>query len=601
MLDNFKKIYALLERTDRPKMMLVMLLMTFTAFIQTAGVASIMPFLTVLANQDMIEKNLWLRFFFTEFGFTSRTAFLYFLGFIAFASFIFGTFLQAATYWVVVRYSQMQQYHLSRRLMADYLHRPYVFFLSRNSSDLAKTVLQETDRAISGTLLPAMRLIGFVLLALTMSAFLIAVQPWLALSIVVVLGSAYGVIYLGARVWLNRIGQDRLVANRERFTAAAEAFAGAKEIRLLGREDDYLERYRQPSQRLARHQATASLLQDLPQYVIEAIAFGGILVLALWLMRDEYGIAHALPVIGLYGLAGKQLIPAFQKIYGMVSAIRFNMPAVEEILNDLSTAARAGQPQVRMETVGLPLLPQRDIAIVDLGYRYPGNERWALRHVDLIIPARTTIGFVGASGAGKSTLIDLLLGLLEPEEGAILIDGTPLTADNVRRWQAALGYVPQHIFLADQHIAANIALGVPEREIDLAAVERAARLANLHEFIMDELPQGYRTLIGERGVRLSGGQRQRIGIARALYRNPAVLLFDEATSALDNPTEQAVMEAIHNLAGEKTILLVAHRLTTVKPCQRIHVLDQGQLVASGSWDELITHSAHFRTLAAGML
>jgi len=443
-------------------------------------------------------------------------------------------------------------------------------------------------------------LLGFFLLALTLSALLIAVQPGLAFSVVVVLGSIYGMIYLGTRVWLNRIGEDRVLANRERFTAAAEAFAGAKEIRLLGREDDYLERYRQPSQRLARHQANAALLQELPQYAIEALAFGGILLLVLILMRDEDGIAHVLPLIGLYGLAGKQLIPAFQKIYGTISAIRFNMPSVESILNDLSAAARDERPSGRIP-VAPPFVPERDIAIVDLGYRYPGSERWALRGVNLTIPARGTVGFVGASGAGKTTLIDLLLGLLEPEEGALLIDGTPLNADSVRRWQAALGYVPQHIFLADQHVAANIALGVPEREIDFAAVEQAARLANLHKFVVRELPQGYRTLIGERGVRLSGGQRQRIGIARALYRNPAVLLFDEATSALDNPTEQAVMEAIHNLAGDKTILLVAHRLTTVKPCQRIHVLEQGQIVESGSWDELIASGARFRALAAGML
>ena len=209
------------------------------------------------------------------------------------------------------------------------------------------------------------------------------------------------------------------------------------------------------------------------------------------------------------------------------------------------------------------------------------------------------MGFVGSSGAGKSTLVDLLLGLLEPEAGEIRIDDTPLTKTNVRQWQAALGYVPQHIFLADQSVAANIALGLPDEQIDHQAVERAARLANLHEFVVNDLPLGYATVIGERGVRLSGGQRQRIGIARALYRDPDVLFFDEATSALDNTTERAVMEAIHNLSGAKTIILVAHRLTTVRPCNTIYVLHKGRMVEQGSYDELSNAGTHFHRLAAG--
>jgi ABC-type multidrug transport system fused ATPase/permease subunit len=205
---------------------------------------------------------------------------------------------------------------------------------------------------------------------------------------------------------------------------------------------------------------------------------------------------------------------------------------------------------------------------------------------------------VGSSGAGKSTLIDILLGLLEPQGGQVLIDDTVLSRSNVRNWQAALGYVPQHIFLADQSVAANIALGVPPEQIDRVAVERAARLANLHDFVSTELAEGYDTIVGERGIRLSGGQRQRIGIARALYRDPDVLIFDEATSALDNATEQAVMEAVHRLSGDKTIILVAHRLSTVRPCDRIFVLDAGQVVEQGNWDELMALEGEFAKLAA---
>ncbi|MCG5510342.1 ABC transporter ATP-binding protein [Ectothiorhodospira lacustris] len=598
MLQSIVKLNALLEPRDRFKVLALALLMIITAFMQMAGVASVMPFLTVLSDPSVVERNAWLNFVYMAIGFESVDGFLYFLGIMAFVIFMSGTALQALTNWAITRFSHMQQYELSRRLMADYLRRPYTFFLTRNSADLAKTVLQEANRAISGVLMPAMRLLSHVLLAAAIILLLIVVEPWLSLGVAVGLGSIYGAIYLAARTWLHRIGRDQVEANRERFTAAAEAFDGAKEIRLLGREGDYLERFRDPSKRFAKNQANVSLLETIPQYAIEAIAFGGVLLLALYLMSGPGGVAQALPLIGLYGLAGKQLIPAFQKIFSTSAALRFNMPAVDNILDDLGDRAGSRPLMLRNHSVK-PLALQRDITINNLTYHYPGSDKPALHNLNLSIPARTTVGFVGASGAGKSTLIDLLLGLLDPDEGDIRIDDERLTSTNIRAWQASLGYVPQQIFLADQSVAENIALGIPAGRIDHDAVRKAARLANLHDFVVKDLPYGYDTVIGERGVRLSGGQRQRIGIARALYRDPAVLLFDEATSALDNATERAVMDAIHNLSKEKTIILVAHRLSTVEPCQCIYVLSQGRVAEQGAWQELLNAGSHLQKLASG--
>ena len=598
MLETIRKINRLLDPRDRGKVAMLMLLMTATAFMQTAGIASVMPFLAVLSDPSVVHSNPWLSTAFERLGFASTDTFLYFLGLAAFVIFVSGTALQALTFWTINRFSHMQQYELSRRLMADYLRRPFIFFLSRNSGDLGKTILQETSQAIGGALMPAMRLLSHLLLAGFIITLLILVRPWLALTVAAAIGSIYGTIYFAARTWLTRIGKDRVLANRERFTAVAEAFAGAKEIRLLGRERDYLERYREPSKRFALHQANSSLLQSLPQYAIEAVAFGGVLILVLYIMAGDGGLAQALPLIGLYALAGRQLIPAFQKIFSTFAALRFNIPAVDNILEDLGD--RAGStPLPPRSPKDAALVPAHAITLSDVRYTYPSAQQPALQHLNLTIPARTTVGFVGSSGAGKSTLVDLLLGLLEPEAGEIRIDDTPLTKPNVRQWQAALGYVPQHIFLADQSVAANIALGLPDEQIDHQAVERAARLANLHEFVVNDLPLGYATVIGERGVRLSGGQRQRIGIARALYRDPDVLFFDEATSALDNTTERAVMEAIHNLSGAKTIILVAHRLTTVRPCNTIYVLHKGRMVEQGSYDELSNAGTHFHRLAAG--
>lgn len=582
------KLYTLVEPRERTRFYWLVGLMILSAFAQTAGVVSIMPFLSVVASPEMVQNNHWLQLAYHWIGAGSTQTFLYYLGFVAFVLYIGGLVLQAATQWAIVRFSHSQQYYLSRRLMAGFLRRPYDFFLDRNSGDLAKTILQETTQAINNALLPAMRLLSFLLVTLAMISVLVVAYPGLALSAAGIVILFYGTIFLLARAWLERIGRDRLAANRERFTAVAEVFAGIKEILLLGRESAYLERFRHPAKRFASHQASATLLENIPLYAIEGLAFGGMLLVVLYLLRGEQGLAGTLPLIGLYALAGKQLIPAFQKIFAAIAAIRFNQPAVDNILAELNDPVKTS---ATVPASGERFSPQQDIRITGLTYRYPGADQPALKDLNLTIPARATVGFIGSSGAGKSTLVDLILGLLTPEQGAILIDGTPLQADNLRRWQASLGYVPQHIFLADQSIAENIALGVPLEAIDRPAVERAARLANLHEFIVRSLPQGFDTIIGERGVRLSGGQRQRIGIARALYRDPEVLLFDEATSALDNATERAVMEAIYNLTGEKTILIVAHRLSTVDSCKTIFLLHNGYLIESGDWSTISKSTA----------
>lgn len=600
MFKTLSKLKALLDPRDYSKVFVLLFLMIVTAFMQTAGIASILPFLAVVSNPDVIDTNTWLSRTYNYLDFDSKDKFLYFLGMAAFVVFVLATALQALTQWAMTRYALMQQYELSRRLMADYLQRPYTFFLNRNSGDLAKNVLQETSQAISGGLMPALRLVSQVLLAGAIVTLLIAIYPIMAMIVAITLGSIYGLIYFLARSWLNKIGKDRVQANSERFRAAAEAFAGAKEIRLLSREFDYLERYRNPSKRFAKHQANSALLQNLPQYAIEMIAFGGILLVVLYLMAGHGGIETALPLIGAYGLAGRQLIPAFQKIFTSISQMRFNAAAVDNILADLGAQSDSVAFAKRSEKIK-PLIPSNSIRLRDITYHYPDSEEPALNRLNLTIQANTTVGFVGPSGAGKSTLVDLLLGLLPADKGEVSIDDQQLTVTNTRNWQAAIGYVPQHIFLADQSVASNIALGLKDSQIDQKAVERAARLANLHDFVTNQLPQGYDTIIGERGVRLSGGQRQRIGIARALYRDPGVIFFDEATSALDNATERAVMEAIHNLSGTKTILLVAHRLSTVRPCDCIYLMIDGELAEQGKWDELMGRAgSNFKKLASGL-
>jgi ABC-type multidrug transport system fused ATPase/permease subunit len=283
-------------------------------------------------------------------------------------------------------------------------------------------------------------------------------------------------------------------------------------------------------------------------------------------------------------------------IYHSLTQLRSSAPVLDAIHRDITETAGSPRPA----RAGSDVLHLHDLLeLVAVDYTYPQADRPVLQGLSLTIPARTTVGIVGGTGAGKTTAVDVMLGLLTPDAGELRVDGVPITSETLRAWQNTIGYVPQQIFLVDDSVAANIAFGIPEGQVDHAAVERAARVANLHDFVMGELAQGYQTFVGERGVRLSGGQRQRIGIARALYHDPDVLILDEATSALDNLTERAVMEAVHNLSHEKTIIMIAHRLSTVKDCETIFLMERGRLVAQGRYDALVAENETFRRMAVG--
>jgi ABC-type multidrug transport system fused ATPase/permease subunit len=324
-----------------------------------------------------------------------------------------------------------------------------------------------------------------------------------------------------------------------------------------------------------------------------------LMILVLLFAGDGGSLAGVLPLLAIYAFAGLRLLPSMQQIYSELTMIRFNRMALDSLHADMAEihASRHELPPeaVRVEPVHL----KERLDLVDVHYSYPLAERPALRGLTLSIPARTTVGIVGGTGAGKTTTVDLVLGLLELQTGRIEADGVPIERANMRAWQNTIGYVPQAIFLIDDTVSANIAFGLPAERIDQEAVERAAKIAELHGFVTEELPQGYATRVGERGVRLSGGQRQRIGIARALYHDPDVLIMDEATSALDNLTERAVMDAVHNLGHAKTIVLIAHRLTTVQACDTIFMMEGGRLVAQGTYDELLRKSGKFRAMAVG--
>jgi ABC-type multidrug transport system fused ATPase/permease subunit len=304
-------------------------------------------------------------------------------------------------------------------------------------------------------------------------------------------------------------------------------------------------------------------------------------------------LADIVPTLGVFGFAVLKIFPSIQQIYHALTQIRFAAPTLAKLHEELVVTAS----QNNLQSLDTKLRLTDALTLDNVSFAYPTAGRAALHELSFCIKANTTVGIVGGTGAGKTTAVDLILGLLLPDSGQITVDGTPLSSGNLREWQKMIGYVPQQIFLSDDSVAANIAFGRSPQDRDMAAIEQASRLAALHDFVMCDLPKGYDTEVGERGVRLSGGQRQRIGIARALYHDPSVLILDEATSALDNLTERSVMDAVKNLAHAKTIIMIAHRLTTVRECDTIFLLENGKLVAQGTFDELVDGHEAFRRMA----
>lgn len=593
MLKTYHLIWGLLIPAERLRFVGLIFVTILSSIVELFGVAGILPFLSVLSDPTLFETNPLLQWYYQFYAFETAKDATVMMGGMLLLLIVTSMAIRAGVTYVQIRFGLMRGYTLSARLLQGYLQQEYVFHLSRNTSDLGQTLLSEVDAVVRGSILPAILVITHVLTVLYIGALLFFVEPYVALGATGVLMGTYLSVALFFRRRLTRTGERRVEANGARFKVVQEVSGGLKEIKFTGLEQTSLKRFRAPARELAQHQTSGQTISRLPRYVLEATAYSGFIIMILLLILIQgQSMGSLVPLLGLIGMSAGKLFPALQQMFQQISTIQFTDAALER-LSDRLHALNPPQPVADAPALRLTTELQLD----QLRYRYPSGEKDTLNGLSARIPAHTTVGIVGGTGAGKTTVIDLILGLLRPDQGTILVDGTPITDDSVRGWQKAIGYVPQTIFLTDDSVASNIAFGLGSDQVDHAAVERAARIANLHDFVISELPDGYDTLVGERGVRLSGGQRQRIGIARALYHDPDLLILDEATSALDNVTERAVMDAVHALGQEKTIVMIAHRLSTVEACDTIFVLEHGQIAAQGNYDTLIAKNALFQKMA----
>jgi ABC-type multidrug transport system fused ATPase/permease subunit len=598
MLSIYRQLYALLDPDERRQFYVLLVLVIGMAVVDMVGVAAVLPFLAVAADPAVTHDSRFLASLYVASGVSTDRAFVMLLGVMVFAFLLLGLVVKVLGQYRIIRFGHLRNHSLSRRLLQSYLRHPYAWFLNRNSADLGAAILAECDKVVGTAMIPAMRVLAQSVSLVFLVGLLVIVNPTVAFVAAIGLAGAYGLILFFVRRRLTRFGIRQLAANAARHRMALEAFGGIKDVKLMGLEGRYAARYDTPSRTFAESSAASQVIGELPRFLLEAVAFGGLVLMILGLLILQDGrVQDILPVLGVFGFAVLKIFPAVQQIYHSLTQMRFIAPMLAKLHGELCRGDLSTEIQDPAQPI-TPLGLTDRLELRDLHFSYPQTERATLCGLSLSVMARTTIGLVGGTGAGKTTAVDLILGLLTPDSGTIDVDGVPLTPANMAAWQRSIGYVPQQIFLTDDSIAANIAFGVPPEARDMAAVERAARLAELHDFVMGELPQGYDTQVGERGVRLSGGQRQRIGIARALYRDPEVLILDEATSALDNLTERAVMAAVTNLAHAKTIIMIAHRLTTVRDCDTIFLLQDGRLAAQGSFETLVAESEVFRRMAS---
>ena len=591
----FQQILTLFSQKDKVPLTLIFFGSILLAFFEIIGVASIAPFMSVVLDSEIIFRNNTLNQVYSYFEYSSTNQFLVHLGVLVVIFLAFANISSALVYFYITYFSKFIGHKISMKLLSKYLNYQYEDFIGLNSSEVSKNILAEVDRVVKGVLLSGLQAASKLILMTAVLIFLFIYNPVIAVALIFALGGSYVLIYFLAQKFLKSIGIKSTAVNFLKYKTINEAMSGMKDIKLRNLENAFIKRFQEPSKNSALYTAQGLVIAMLPRYFLELIAFGGVIFAVIYLISIDYPTDTIIPILSVYALAGYRLLPAMQNIYSAVSMIRYNQKALEIISLELS-AIPAFENQLSSEPPQQENMQfQNYISLDDVSYFYPETHVPILENMNLKISANTTVGFIGKTGSGKTTLVDVIMGLLPLTKGQLLVDDVRIDSKNLRPWQRMFGYVPQSIYLIDEDIRSNIGFGIEADLIDDQKIMAAVKMANLNDLI-DSLEDGVHTKIGEDGIKLSGGQRQRIGIARALYHQPQILVFDEATSALDTLTEVEVMNAINSLATKITIIIIAHRVKTLKNCDMIFMLKNGKIEDSGSYDALSATNELFKDL-----
>jgi len=566
-----RKLWAVLTPNERRCAVILLGLMFIGMILEMLSVGLIVPALALLTQRDVAVRYPSVQVFFEMLGNPSvQSIVLGGLLVLVVVYFVKAVFLAFLT-WRQARFVFSLRARLSQQLFAVYLSQPYTFHLQRNSAKLISHAVNEVNQFAQNGMIPGMLLLAESLVVFGLCSLLVVVEPIGAAIVMGVLGTASWGFYRLTRSRIAHWGKARQHLDRLSMQHLQQGLGGVKEAKLLGRESEFLARYRIHNDESVRISGTMYALQQLPRLWLEVLAVSGLAILVVSMLLQNRALEAVLPTLGLFAASAFRLMPSVNRVLSAVQSLRYGLPAIDVLHKELSVVV---PPAV--DAQGPAVLFHDVLEMERVTYVYQGSAESTLKDITLAIHRGESVGFVGASGAGKSTLVDILLGLLTPSTGNVRVDGKDIH-ENLRGWQDQIGYVPQSIFLTDDTLRCNVAFGLPNDQINNVAVQRVIQAAQLEEFV-SSLPDGLETIVGERGVRLSGGQRQRIGIARALYHDPSVLVLDEATSALDTATEEGVMQAVTALQGMKTIIIVAHRLSTVAHCDRLYRLEQGGVV-----------------------
>jgi ABC-type multidrug transport system fused ATPase/permease subunit len=594
MLKLVKQIFLMLNKKQQTNLLRLQLLVIITALMEILSVVSIIPFMSIVGNFELITQNPTLLKIYEISRVDSELKFMFMLGALLILILMTSSIISIYTTWTLSMFATKTGVHIGNRLYTFYLKKNWLFHSKSSSSDLVKKIATESQRLTIGIIVPLMHVNAKLILTLFLITTLIIYDPIPAFMVMFIFAITYIILYSIVKFRLYKNGYRISEANEERFRLMAGAFGGIKDVLIYGRDNYFINQFNNSGDKLAFGQGLNQVLANAPRYMVESVAYGTMIGVVLYLISfNENNLSSIISTLIVYAVIAMKLLPAIQQTYQNISMVKGNVAAFELIKADLKNSIEKDNESLTKSII--PVHLNKNIVLKDLTFQYPNKKEPALNHLNITISANTSVGIVGSSGSGKSTLVDVISGLITPQEGMLLVDNTVIDKNNLRAWQNKIGFVAQNIFISEGNIAENVAFGIPCDDIDYNKVEKALTLANLIEYVQS-LEQGVYTKVGERGIQISGGQRQRIAIARALYNDADVLIFDEATSALDGVTENSIMNAINNFGDSKTIIIVAHRLKTIKNCSEILFLEDGQLVDKGSYDELIQRNKNFKNM-----
>jgi ABC-type bacteriocin/lantibiotic exporter with double-glycine peptidase domain len=579
------KIFNLLNKKEKKNFYLLLILIIVTSFFEVLSIGSIFPFLIILTNPEIEQKNFILsnlNKFFKDLGILNYFDFSLIIGLLFLSLILISIIFKLATSYFQSRFSYNREFNFAERLIKSYLKKPYSWFLTQDKTQLLKTIITDVNNLITGVLIPLLNILVSIILIFLTSILLFLFNFFLTIKILSVLFLSYIIIFFILKKYLLKSGKIQANLNEKRFISTSEIFNAIKEIKIYNAESFYIKLYSDTAKKISIYNTNSMTLFSAPRFILEVIIVFFIIFILIFSNFNGDSFYSFIPIFSVYLFAGYRLLPAFQQFYASYATIRFYSPILDNLIINFKDFEDIDEKKHKIvDKFSL----NKSIVLKNISYQYKKSKVKLFQDLNFEIPAFKIIGIKGAMGSGKSTIIDIILGLIEPDNGSIIVDGKLLQNQNITSWQKIVGYVPQHIYLINSTVSENIAFATENKMINKELLYKASKIANIHEFITKELPESYDSKIGENGILLSGGQRQSLGIARAIYHQPQLLILDEATNAIDNFNEEILFSNLNLLKDKMTIILISHQINTLKKCDHVYNLEKSKLIKQQAWEK----------------